>query len=89
MPNPIPTLKVRVLSPRQIIFEDEALSVSSKNSLGIFDILPLHANFITLIENNVIRIQKKDKSVTTIDVPFAILYQINNQVNIYTDLQFK
>jgi F0F1-type ATP synthase epsilon subunit len=82
-------LNVRILSPRQLIFEGQALSVSSKNSVGDFDILPYHANFISLIENNVIRIRRIDRQITTFAVPFAILYQSNNNVNIYTDIQFK
>ena len=82
-------LNVRILSPRQVLFEGKALSVSSKNSMGDFDILPYHANFISLIENNVIRIRKADRQLTTFAVPFAILYQSNNNVNIYTDIQFK
>ncbi len=82
-------LKVRILSPREVIFQGEALSVSSKNSFGDFDILPFHANFISLIENNVIRIIKANRQLTTFAVPFAILYQSNNTVNIYTDIKFK
>lgn len=80
-------LRVRILSPRAVIFEGDALSVSSSNYLGEFDILPLHANFITLVENKQIRIQKQDLTVITFKIPIAILYQANNQVNIYTELE--
>lgn len=83
-----PLLHVRILSPRQLIFEGEALSVSSKNILGDFDILPFHANFISLIEKNIIRIKKADSHLLTLAVPFAILYQSGNKINIYTDIQF-
>lgn len=82
-------LKVRILSPRQVIFEGEALSVSSKNTVGEFDILPFHANFISLIENNAVRIRRPNRQIMTFAVPFAILYHSNNMVNIYTDIQFK
>ena len=55
-------LNVKILSPTQTIFEGEALSVSSVNSTGKFDILPYHANFITLIQKNpvILRVRKKD-----------------------------
>lgn len=33
-------------------FEGQAVSVSSENKVGEFDILPEHANFITLIFND-------------------------------------
>lgn len=56
-------LKVKILSPTQTIYEGEALSVSSTNSTGKFDILPYHANFITLIQKNpvILRVKKKDE----------------------------
>ena len=88
-PKQTPSLKVKILSPREVIFEGEASSVSSQNLSGNFDILPLHANFITLIENNTIKVTALDKTVTSFNFPVAIIYQINNQVNIYTDLEFK
>lgn len=55
-------LKVKILSPTQTIFDGEALSVSSVNTDGTFDILPFHANFITLIKKSPItlRVKKKD-----------------------------
>lgn len=56
------TLKVKILSPIQTIFDGEALSVSSTNSTGNFDILPFHANFITLVQKNPIILRvKSDK----------------------------
>lgn len=56
------TLKVKILSPTQTIYDGEALSVSSTNSTGKFDILPYHANFITLIQKNpvILRVRKND-----------------------------
>lgn len=54
-------LKVKILSPTQTIYDGEAVSVSSVNSLGKFDILPYHANFITLVQKNavILRVKKK------------------------------
>lgn len=59
---PSTTLNVKILSPTQTIFEGEALSVSSANSAGKFDILPYHANFITLVQKSpvILRIKKKE-----------------------------
>lgn len=56
------TLTVKILSPTQTIFDGEAYSISSVNSLGKFDILPFHANFITLVQKSpiVLRVRKKD-----------------------------
>lgn len=56
-------LKVKILSPTQTIYDGEAVSVSSMNSFGKFDILPFHANFITLVQKTpvVLRVRKKGK----------------------------
>lgn len=80
-------LKVRILSPKKIIFEGMAISVSSKNSAGKFDVLPFHANFISFIENSPIIVNKTDGVSTQFSFPFAIFYLTNNQVNIYTGIQ--
>ncbi len=54
---PSPTLHVRIISPQQLLLDTEASSISSKNSLGNFDILAQHANFITLVENTPITVR--------------------------------
>lgn len=85
--DPKSLLEVKIISPRRLIFQGQALSVSSKNSAGVFDILPQHANFISLIENNPIIIRKSDKTVQNFSFPLAIVYQSQNKVIIYTDIQ--
>lgn len=87
---PTPTLHVRIISPQQLLLDTQAESVSSKNSQGKFDILPQHANFITVVENEPIIVRMpKDKNKQkplVLQLPIAIIYNTNNQVNIYTYL---
>lgn len=52
-------LKVKILSPTQTIYDGEAVSISSVNSMGKFDILPYHANFITLVKKKPIFLRVK------------------------------
>lgn len=80
-------LQVKITSPKETIFEGPVVSVSSKNSSGDFDILPLHANFITLIENKPIVIRMNNKQVKSYTFPVAIIYTRENKVDIYTDIQ--
>lgn len=86
-----PTLHVRIISPQSIILDTEALSVSSKNTRGNFDILPQHANFITLVEDNPIIVRPASRSgtpkVLTFKFPISIISTIENQVDIYTYIQ--
>ncbi len=78
------TLHVRIISPQKILYEGDALSVSSKNSAGKFDILAEHVNFITLIENNPIIVHLPEKKVLNFNFPLSIIYTAKNAVNIYT-----
>lgn len=82
-----PTLHVRIISPQQLILDTEANSVSSKNLQGPFDVLPLHANFITLIENTPIVIRTPNQKPLTFNFPLAIMLVTENKVNIYTYIQ--
>ncbi len=82
------TLHVRIISPQQLILETQALSVSSRNSQGNFDILPKHANFITLIENSAIEIKVDKQKRLTFAFPLAIILTRENKVNIYTYAQY-
>jgi len=77
-------LHVRIISPQQLILETDASSVSSKNSQGKFDILPLHANFITMIEGEPIIVRPINQKPLTFNFPFSIILNTGNAVNIYT-----
>jgi F0F1-type ATP synthase epsilon subunit len=79
-------LKVLIMSPKNTIFEGQALAVSSKNSSGKFDILPEHANFITLIENQPITTTLQGGRRLVFKFPVAIIYNTQNTVKIYTDI---
>lgn len=80
-------LQVKIISPKETLFEELVSSVSSTNSVGNFDILPQHANFITVVEKTPIIVRKPDKQVVTFNFPLAVIYAANNKVNIYTDIE--
>lgn len=79
-------LQVKILNPNKIIFEGNARAVSSKSSLGPFDILPQHANLIALIQRNPIIVTLEDGKKMKFEFPLAIIYNIKNVVKIYTDI---
>ncbi len=80
-----PVLVVRVSKAASVVWEGKALSVSSKNSKGPFDILPYHTNFITYMENASIHI---NTGTAVRDFVFnqAVLHVQNDVVHIYTDI---
>lgn len=84
---PKPTFHLRIISPQQLLLDTEAESISSKNLQGPFDILPQHANFITLIENTPIVVRAAGQKPQTFNFPRAIIMATENKVNIYTYIQ--
>lgn len=75
-------INIKITSPKEVVWEGSAIAISSVNSEGPFDVLPGHANFITLIKDKPIIIHKKG-----VDKKFkfkrAVLYNRNDKIVIY------
>ncbi|KKQ66713.1 MAG: ATP synthase epsilon chain [Candidatus Daviesbacteria bacterium GW2011_GWA2_38_24] len=80
-------LNVRIITPHQVLFEGQAESISSIDSAGPFDILPQHANFIALIENQDITVREPNKPEKKFKVAQGIVYNAKNQVSIFAEPQ--
>lgn len=78
-------LKVIINSPNKLIWDGIATSVSSKNSAGSFDILPEHANFITMIQDDPIVVRSMNEK-HTFTYENAILSVYRGIVTIYTEI---
>ena len=74
-------LTVTVKGPKNEEFNGSALSITSINKKGKFDILPYHASFITLIKDYVI-IQQPDKKEITFPLTNGIIKVYEDKVNI-------
>jgi F0F1-type ATP synthase epsilon subunit len=75
-------LKVRIRTSEDTIWEGDANAVTSKNSDGVFDILPEHAQMVTLIENNQI-IMHTDEGDKNFIYKEAVLHVHDNIVSVY------
>lgn len=78
-------IEVYIRSRRKLVFGGAVHSVSSFNVYGSFDILPFHANFITLIKDALIL----DKTLPTeqhIEINHGLLSAHRNKVDIYLDV---
>lgn len=80
-------LDVKIASPRDILYTGKALSVSSKNSSGDFDILAEHANFITIVENQPIIIIDANSQRQVFNFSQAIIFTTLNSVSIFAEPQ--
>ena len=78
-------LKVKIITPKQVVYEGDASSISSINSQGRFDILPEHANFITMIQNQPIEVVDSSNKLQTFKFTQAIIYNADNKVSVFAE----
>ena len=77
-------LSVVVRDRTGILFEGSATAVSSYNENGLFDVLPLHSNFICIIRQMVI--VRKTKKGAPVEIPLqqsGVLKVRENAVEVY------
>lgn len=65
-----------------LIFQGQVEAVSSLNDKGSFDVLPQHANFITIIKKSV-TVHMPDKQEKRIELESGILKVTDNNVEVY------
>ena len=78
-------IHVRVRNRIKLLFDDDVTAVTSKNDTGIFDVLPEHANFISLISSPLI-LRKLDGQKQEIPFTNGIIKVKDNAVYCYIDL---
>jgi len=75
-------LKVNVRSRQGLVFDGYLRAVSSRNSKGVFDILPQHTNFVSMITDKVV-LHKQDGRKDELRVTNGVIVVENNQVKIF------
>lgn len=79
------TIKLTVRNREKMVFEEEVKAISSINKRGVFDILPDHANFISLIKEYLV-VHKADGAKHEIKIDNGILRVHENEIKIYIGL---
>lgn len=78
-------MHVKVYSPYQVYFDDEAESISAENDTGPFDILPRHHRFLTLLipcELTLVSAQGRER----IKISRGVMYVKEDQVTVFLDV---
>jgi len=78
-------LRVSIRDRRKILFDGTANSVSSFNSVGEFDVLPQHANFISLIKDKVI-LDKGTPQEEVFEIETGLISVDEQGVNVYAGI---
>lgn len=78
------TINVDIRNRKEQFFSGVAKTVSSLNDTGEFDVLPQHANFVTLIKGYVI-IDKKLPTEKKFEIENGVLAAKTGAVDVYLD----
>lgn len=78
-------IHVMVRNRKQLLFEGDVKAVTSKNDTGVFDILPEHSNFISVLKES-ITLHKMDGTEQKIALNNGVIKVKDSGVRIYIDL---
>ncbi|MCX7996701.1 MAG: hypothetical protein N2691_02990 [Patescibacteria group bacterium] len=79
-------LLVRIMSAEQSLYDSEAKAVSSVNETGKFDVLPFHANFISIVIQNV-AVHDRDGSKKEFPIEIAVMKVLDNEVVVFLGIE--
>jgi F0F1-type ATP synthase epsilon subunit len=80
------TIKLTVRDTQEIIFQGEVDRISSYNEVGRFDIYPMHANFISIIRQEIALYLNK-QLLKKIDIEQAVLKVKRDVASIYLGIE--
>lgn len=75
-------VNLTVRSKDGIVYQGEIATMTSKNAKGVFDILFLHANFITLIDD-ILVVREASGEKREIEARKGVMRVTKNQINVY------
>ena len=76
-------IKVILTSPESIVWQGDAITVTSTNSEGLFDLYPDHARFMTLLENVDLIVRLPDNTEEVFAIDKAVLLFADATANVY------
>jgi F0F1-type ATP synthase epsilon subunit len=74
-------ISVKIQNLEEIVFEGEVKGISSVNEQGLFDVISLHTNFITLIKEKIIL--HKNGGDQEIKVDSGVLKVYENKIYVF------
>lgn len=79
-------MKLKVITPEKVVFDDEVLMVNIDTEKGQLGILPHHADFISKVIPGVLRIKKENQKEEVLATGEGILQMVKNNIVVLTDL---
>lgn len=79
-------IQVKVRDTKNVIFEGEVDRISSFNEVGRFDVFPMHANFISIIQQE-LTLYKGHEKVKELKVEKAVMKVKADNVHIFLGIE--
>ncbi|HSA83684.1 MAG TPA: hypothetical protein VLF20_02245 [Patescibacteria group bacterium] len=79
-------IKTQIINTEQVLFEGDVDRISSFNEVGAFDVYPMHANFISII-NKQLRLYNKHDIVKELTFETAIMKVKQDIVSIFLGVE--
>lgn len=80
------SIKVTILNAESVLYDKEAAALTSFNDEGKFDILPYHANFISIIKKSII-VHEVNGSEKEFSLEVAVLKAYENTIQVYLGIE--
>jgi F0F1-type ATP synthase epsilon subunit len=81
-----PTMKIRIQSPFHDYFDGSAYSMTAENATGVFDILPHHHSFISLLLPSELIVRSVLDGELKIKISGGVMHVKADQVTVFLDI---
>ena len=85
-PPKLISLRVYIRDADKILFDGEVKAISFTNEMGVFDILPLHQNFISIVKEKLI-LHHQEGRKEEINIGGGVIKVYKNSVNVFLGIE--
>ncbi len=82
----VSTLHIKIHSPYRTYFDGLASSISATNDTGLFDVLPEHHKFMTILNEGEVVVRGDGDAKQVYKIDRGIMHVRNNQVVVFLDV---
>lgn len=79
-------MHAKVYAPFKIYYDGQATSISATNTVGAFDVLAHHRNFITLLEPGDLTVRIPGKADFKMTIDKGVMHIKSDEVRVFLDV---
>ncbi len=82
----VPVMHIKVYAPFKVYYDQDAESISAENDTGVFDVLPHHKSFMTLLSPCDIVIRNHGAEDFKVKITRAIMHIKADEIRVFLDV---